>query len=52
MSSFQWKRNVEYSIEDGLIIKVTTTGIFFALKAANVKPQKASLCHGYHETCW
>ena len=43
MSSFDWKKNVEDSIEDGLIITVTTTGIFFALKVANVKPPKASL---------
>ena len=42
-SSFDWKKNVEDSIKDGLIITATTTGIFFALKAANVKPPKASL---------
>ena len=28
---------------DGIIITATTTGIFFALKAANVKPPKAFL---------
>ena len=39
MSSFDWKRNIEDSIKDGLII----TGIFYVLKAANVKPPKASL---------
>ena len=43
MTSFDWKNNVEDSIKDGLIITVTTTAIFFALKAANVKPPKASL---------
>ena len=43
MSSFDWKKNIEDSIKDGLIITTTTTGIFFALKAANVKPPKASL---------
>ena len=43
MSSFDWKKNVEDSIKDGLIITITTTGIYFALKAANVKPPKASL---------
>ena len=43
MSSFNWKKNVEDSIKDELIIIATTTGIFFALKAANVKPPKASL---------
>ena len=36
------KKN-EDSIKDGLIITITTTGIFYALKATNVKPPKASL---------
>ena len=43
MSSFDWKKSVEDSIKDGLITTVTTTGIFYVLKAANVKPPKASL---------
>ena len=43
MSRFDWKKNIEDSIKDGLIITTTTTGIFFALKAANLKPPKASL---------
>ena len=43
MSSFDWKKNIEDSIKDRLIITVTTTGIFFTIKAANVKPPKASL---------
>ena len=43
MSSFDWKKSIEDSIKDGLIITATTTGIFFALKATNVKPPKASL---------
>ena len=43
MSSFDWKKNVEESIKDGLIITVTVVGIFFALKAAVVKPIKTSL---------
>ena len=37
------KKNIEDSIKDGLSTTATTTGIFFALKAANVKPRKASL---------
>ena len=37
------KKNIEDSIKDGLIITTTTTGIFFALKAANIKPPKVSL---------
>ena len=43
MTSFDWKKNIEDSIKDGLIITTASTGIFFALKAANVKPPKASL---------
>ena len=43
MSSFDWKKNVEDSIKDGIIITAATTGIFFALKTANVKPPKSSL---------
>ena len=43
MSSFDWKKNVEDSIKDGLIITATTTGIFYLLKVANVKPPKVSL---------
>ena len=37
------EKNIEDSIKDGLIITATTTGMFFALTAANVKPPKASL---------
>ena len=43
MSSINWKKNIEDSIKDGLIITATTTEIFFALRAGNVKPPKASL---------
>ena len=43
MSSFDWKKNVEDSFKAGLIITATTTGIFFVLKAGNVRPAKASL---------
>ena len=43
MSTFDWKNNAEDSIKDGLIITATTTGIFYVLKAANVKPPKAFL---------
>ena len=35
-------KNIEDSIKNGLIITVTTKGIFFALKAANEKPPKMS----------
>ena len=43
MSSLYWKKNVEDPIKDGLIITAAVTRIFFALKAACVKPPKASL---------
>ena len=43
MSSFDWRKNVEDSIKDGLIITATTTAILYALKAAKVKPPKASM---------
>ena len=43
MSSFDWKENIKDSIKDGLIITITTTGIFYTLNASNVKPPKASL---------
>ena len=37
------KKNAEDSVKDGLIITATSTRIFYVLKAANVKPPKASL---------
>ena len=37
------EKNIEDYIKDGLIIIGTTTGMLFALKAANVKPPKASI---------
>ena len=43
MSSSDWKKNIEDSLKDGLIITIGATGIFFGLKAANIKPPKASL---------
>ena len=30
------KKNIEDSIKDGLIITITTIGIFYVLKAANI----------------
>ena len=36
-------KNIEDSIKDGLIISIGVIRIFFGLKAANVKPPKASL---------
>ena len=43
MISFDWKKNIEDSIKDGLMITITMTGIFCTLKAANLKPPKALL---------
>ena len=39
MSSFDWKKNIEDCIKDGLIITATTTTI----KVATVNPPKASM---------
>ena len=43
MSSFDWKKNIEDSIKDGIIVTTVATGILFTFKAANVKPPKPSL---------
>ena len=37
------KKSIENFLKDGLIITATTAGIFYALKAANAKPPKASM---------
>ena len=43
MSSFNWRKNIEDSPKDGVIITIGATGIFFGLKALNVvKPPKTS----------
>ena len=52
MSSFDCKKNVEDSIKVGMIITAEATGIFFALKVANVKPPKASLDDTYRWNLW
>ena len=43
MARFDWKKNIEDSIKDGFIITITTTGIFYAIKAVNIKPPRASM---------
>ena len=52
MTSFHWKKNIEGSLRDGLIIIIGATGIFFGLKAANLKLKTEGIprCHGYHRT--
>ena len=37
------KKNIEDTLIDGLIITIEAAGIFYGLKAENVKPPKASL---------
>ena len=43
MASFGWRKNIEDSLKDVLIITIGAVGIFYGLKTANVKPPKASL---------
>ena len=43
MSRFNWRKNIEDSLRDGLIITIGAAGIFSGLKVVNVKPPKASL---------
>ena len=42
---------IEDPIKDGVIVTVTTTGIFFALNALNIKQLKASLDNMDVTTC-
>ena len=37
------EKSIEDSIRDGLTITIGATGMFFGLKAAKVKPPKASI---------
>ena len=43
MTSFDWSKNIEDSLNDGLIISIGAIGILFRLKAVNVKPPKTTL---------
>ena len=43
MASFEWKKNIEDSLKDGLIITIRAARLFYGLKAVNVKPPKVSL---------
>ena len=40
---FSLEKNIEDSLKDGLVITIGAAGIFYMLKAANVKPPKAPL---------
>ena len=37
MASFGWKKKIENSIKDGLIITTGATRIFFGVKVTNIK---------------
>ena len=43
MNTFDWGKYIKNSIRYKLITTAITTGIFFALKVANIKPPKAFL---------
>ena len=43
MARFDWKKNIKDCLKDGLIITIGAAGIIYGLKAANVKPPRASL---------
>ena len=43
MANFDWNKNIEDSLKDGLNITIGAAGIFYRLKTVNVKPPKASL---------
>lgn len=43
MSGFDRKKSIEDFTKDWLMITAMITEIFFVLKAANIKPPKASL---------
>ena len=43
MNSFNWRKNTEDCLKDGLIITIGAARIFYGLKATNVKSLKASL---------
>ena len=43
MASFDWEKKHWRFYQRRMIITITTTGIFYVLKAANVKPLKASM---------
>ena len=43
MGSFNWRKNIEDSLKNGVIITIGATAIFFGLNALNVvKPPKTS----------
>ena len=43
MCSSDWKKSIDGSIKDGLVVTATITGTFFGLKTVKLKLSKASL---------
>ena len=53
MISFNWKKNIEDSIKDGLIISINHDRNIVRTKDGKRKTTKGvPRCHGYYETCW
>ena len=53
MSSFDWKKNIEYSLRDGLIITIGATGIFLRFKGSKRKTTESIFGrYGYTKTYW
>ena len=53
-SSSNWRKNIEDSLKDGVIITTGATRIFFELKVLNVVKTTKDIqtgCYGYDETC-
>ena len=49
MTSFDWKKVIEDSLRDRLIITIGATGIFFGGKGGKHKTTKGiGGCYGYH----
>ena len=49
MSSFDWKKNIEDSLRDGLIITIGAAGTLFGLKATKTI-RGISRCYGHPRT--
>ena len=48
-----WKKNIEYSIKDGLIIIANHDWNILHTKGGKRKTIKGiSVCYRYYETCW
>ena len=58
MGSFNWRKNIEDSLKDGMIITTGVAEIFYGLKATGVKLPSldamfiVKLASGSTEACW